>query len=95
MIIKRLLLENWKISLSCRLSAPLYFFPLSSWSIPLVHLIKKVTRSKVKWIPPPCGWIKYNFDREDKGNPSLVGASGLCRDSRGSLVGVFAKPLNL
>lgn len=41
------------------------------------------TPSRVRWVPPPPGWVKINSDGASRGNPSPSGCGGLIRDERG------------
>ena len=41
------------------------------------------------WSPLPMGSYKVNFDGASKGNPSLVGYGGVCRDSTGVILKVY------
>ena len=41
------------------------------------------------WSTPPPSVFKLNFDGASRGNPSLVGFGGLCRDQEGKIRMVF------
>lgn len=45
----------------------------------------------VIWKPPQHGWIKLNCDGACKGNPSVSGGGGVCRDGRANFVFSFHK----
>ena len=47
----------------------------------------------IGWKPPPFGFHKLNTDGSAKGNPSLVSASGIIRDHRGSWIGSFNRAI--
>eukprot|EP01018_Ginkgo_biloba_P030762 Gb_31409 [translate_table: standard] len=68
---------------------------LFSWELspPKRILVDSSKRANCRWCGPPIGWIKYNFDGAEKGNPSLAGEGGLCRNLEGAILGAFAEPL--
>ena len=47
---------------------------------PLVYLKKdNVARKECKWVSPPIGWKKLNFDGASRGNPGKVGLGCIIR----------------
>eukprot|EP01018_Ginkgo_biloba_P006149 Gb_11812 [translate_table: standard] len=88
--------ENWKlIDFSDSHIPDLERHLLSCWNLspPKILLRDKSNRESCRWIRPPEGWVKCNFDGATKGNLGLAGAGGLCRNAEGTLLGTFAKPL--
>ena len=50
-------------------------------------------RQEAKWLLPPKGWHKDNFDGASKGNPGSLGSGGIIRNEFGEGVVVFSLPL--
>ncbi|XXG73198.1 hypothetical protein AAC387_Pa07g2157 [Persea americana] len=45
-----------------------------------------LTASPDRWLPPPLGWLKLNFDGSFNTNNGKLGIGGLIRDPYGKLV---------
>lgn len=54
---------------------------------------RDLKRQDAKWILPPEGWSKANFDDASMGNPSPSRSGGIIRNSFGEGVAAFASPL--
>ena len=52
-------------------------------------------RQEAKWLLPPRGWHKANFDGASKGNPGSSGSRGIIRDENGDGIVAFSLPLGL
>ena len=50
-------------------------------------------RQEAKWLFPPEGWHKANFDRASKGNPGPSGGGGVIRNDNGNCIAAFSLPL--
>ncbi|XP_077215805.1 uncharacterized protein LOC143850438 [Tasmannia lanceolata] len=48
-----------------------------------------------RWLPPPDGMIKLNFDGSSIGNPGDAGIGGLCRNSKGDVLWAFSGPIGV
>ena len=52
-----------------------------------------IARKKCKWVTPPIGWKKLNFDGASKENPRKVGLGCIVRSENGDWILKWAKPL--
>ena len=50
-------------------------------------------RQEAKWLLPPDGWHKANFDGASKGNPGSSGSGGVIRNENGDGIVAFSLPL--
>ena len=50
-------------------------------------------RQEAKWLLPPEGWHKANFDGASKGNPGSSGSGGVIRNDYGDCIAAFSLPL--
>lgn len=50
---------------------------------------------EVRWVPPPIGWHKANFDGAARGSPGISTCGGIFRNHRGFVRGCFAIPLGV
>jgi ribonuclease HI len=65
-------------------------FQLKEWSLNIpVARAPHIQVGVNTWVPPPIGFIKMNFNGASKGNPELVGASRVIRDSGGIIIRVY------
>lgn len=53
----------------------------------------KKKRQEARWLLPPEGWHKGNFDGTSKGNPGPLGCGSIIRNSNGDSVVSFSMPL--
>ena len=54
---------------------------------------RNLRRQDARWLLPPDGWSKANFDGASKGNPGPSGCGGVIRNSFGEGIATFASPL--
>lgn len=61
---------------------------------PLIYAASnKEARANCKWIPPPKGWHKLNFDGMARGNLGIAGIGCIINDEEGRWVAKLASPL--
>ena len=46
---------------------------------------------EARWLLPPEGWHKANFDRASKGNPGSLGSGGIIRNEFGEGIATFSQ----
>ncbi|GLJ37237.1 hypothetical protein SUGI_0755290 [Cryptomeria japonica] len=55
----------------------------------------KSYRKNIKWIPPPSGFLKINFDGACRGNPSEFGYGEIICDEFGDMLGAKYGPMGV
>ena len=53
---------------------------------------RKMIRQEAKWLLPPKGWHKANFDRASKGNPGSSRSGGIIKNENGDGIVLFLSP---
>ncbi|KAI3470064.1 hypothetical protein Pfo_026727 [Paulownia fortunei] len=63
-----------------------------AWGFQLFTFSKNIVKI-VRWIKPPQGWIKLNYDGASRGDPVLAGVGGIARDHTSSPLFAFCAAL--
>ena len=59
----------------------------------MVSIKNSEARKNCRWLPPPPGWFKLNFDGASRANPGILGIGCIINDSDGTWIVKRAKPI--